>query len=322
MFVRPRNSSRHASSHESDGERKSHRKHRERGNSKDYSEDQEPTRRYNSESANPMSQIKVPAIGCGGTLDCLVEEEARDIVVKPEDLQATFENLMCVIKEKGQVAFSGDTVHNMLGSLYEWMVFDENSQIIIPSEPGSTTVQKMWPQGSRIDTRKKKDRSAVESSSRRLKEVDGEYASTVASSVISSTMEEDGMVIRKGSIMYAERTHHTPSGHVQPAQYQHQGYSNPIVTRPVQYLNHDHDPFHSAHMMPAPQTFAPVPQTSMNNPRYSIVGTAVERPQRVQETPQPEPVQPVRRKVRRPRVGASARPINGEDDGTDVQFAD
>ncbi|KAH9875769.1 hypothetical protein IAQ61_003233 [Plenodomus lingam] len=199
----------------------SHRKHRERGNSKDYSEDQEPTRRHNSDSANPLSQSKVPAIGCKGTLDCLVEEEARDMVVKPEDLQATFENLMCVIKEKGQVAFSGDTVHNMLGSLYEWMVFDENSQIVIPSEPCSTTVQKMWPQGSRIDTRKKKDRSAVESSSRRLKEVDGEYASTVASLVISSTMEEDGMVIRKGSIIYAKRTHHNPSGHVQPAQYQH-----------------------------------------------------------------------------------------------------
>ncbi len=325
MFVRPRKEQRRTtSSHESDGARRSHRKHREPDYSTEEFDEPRPLRRHNSEPVPAPPERKDSAIAIKSVREEVIQEEVRDIVVRPEDLQATFENLMCVIKEKGDVVFSGATVRNMLESVYEWMVFDKNLQIIIPSEPGSSTVQKMWPHGSRIDTRRKKDRSIVESSSRRLKEVEGDYASTVASSVISSTLEEDGMKIRKGSIMYPERMSSTPMAYSQPIQYQQQEYSRPIPMHPAPYPGREYDSFSTGPPMhrATAQTFAPVPPPARNTSRYSMVGGVVEPPQRVQETPQLEPAQPSRRKVRKPKVGASSRPVNAEDDGTDVQFAD
>lgn len=262
MFVRPRKESRRTtSSHESDSAQKSRRKHRDTDYSAEEFDEPRPLRRHNSEPVKRSSERKDSVTGSKGLREDTIEEEARDIVVKPEDLQATFENLMCVIKEKGDVVFSNTTVSNMLESIYEWMVFDENLQIIIPSEPGSATVQKMWPQGSKIDTRKKKDRSVVESSSRRLKEVDGDYASTVASSVISSTLEEDGMKIRKGSIMYPERVCSTPMAYPQPMQYQQQEYTRAIPMHPAPYPGREYDSFSAVpqvHRATA-QTFAPIP---------------------------------------------------------------
>jgi hypothetical protein len=47
-------------------------------------------------------------------------------VVKPEDLQATFENLVCIIKDNKDASFSSISVSRMLKSTYEWIVFDEN----------------------------------------------------------------------------------------------------------------------------------------------------------------------------------------------------
>jgi hypothetical protein len=253
-----------------------------------------------------------------------IREEASGIVVQPEDLQATFENLMCVIREGKEESFSSASVVAMLESVYEWMVFDGNFQVIVPSEPGSSTVRKMWPQGSKIDTRKKKDRSQVESSSRRLKEVDGEYASTVASSVISSTMDEEGTKIRKGSVMYTNRACSTPLSYEQPYMYPGGDYHRPLPLHPSQSQGYNQALFssHSRAAQPVPPTFVPAPPQSGHRQRYSIVGEPVEPPQPVEETPQMEPAQPVRRRVvKRTKVGASARRPSEREGDEEVTYA-
>lgn len=319
MYVRPRKSSRSSSQHDNVKSDKSYRERLKRAEAQ-----YDPT---------PVSDILETTAEIRRAKEMLKEMEAlkesrkeapsgqndssSSVVVSPEHLQATFENVICYIREMGDTSLAASTVLEMLETMYEWMVFDENTQITMPSEPGSTTVQKMWPQGSRIDTRRKKDRSTTQSSARSLKRVDSEYASTVASSVISSSLGDDGMRIRKGSIVYSDRGHVTRSD----SGFQHE-YPRPAQLRQESH-QYEYTPPSPMYQHPqVTQPFVPAPVAIRGGPRYSLVGATVEAPQRVQETPQMEPSRPVRRKVKAPKVGASSRPVANDDEGTDVQFAD
>jgi len=254
-----------------------------------------------------------------------IKEETTSIAVEPRDLQTTFENLMCVIKDAEEGSFSKATVLSMLESVYEWMVFDENSQIVVPSGAGSRTMRKMWPQGSKIDTRKKKDRSLVESSAMHLKEVDGDYVSTVASSVVSSTLEEEDVKIKKGSVLYSDRAHTVLPNHSRPHSRSQQDYFRPPPLYARQPQDHGQVPFslHTrAHYTPLQTPVPALPHAGLGQ-RYSMAGAVVEPPSKVEETPHLEPARVERKKVvRRAKVGASARTQDDDDGGAEVVFAD
>jgi hypothetical protein len=264
--------------------------------------------------------------------------EAEGIKVRLEDLQATFENLVSVISAGEEASFSKETVKEMVESIYEWMVFDSNAQIVIPSTPEATTTRKMWPHGSRIDTRKKKDPSSMEPSSRRLKSVDKDCAQTVASSVVSSTRGEEGTEMKTGSVTYSEPVHPRPRplNHSRRLALQQYDRAPSFPAYPA-YPAYDPGYERALHGLQdavqhtVPQMIPQVPLDSHRSgagqsravPRYSIVGGAVEPPERVEETPQPVHSEAVRKRVvKKTRVGASARPEGPVEGGTPVVWED
>jgi hypothetical protein len=255
----------------------------------------------------------------------LAEKETEGILVKPENLQATFENLVSVISSSEELSFSRVTVQKMVESIYVWMVFDDNNQIFLPSSLEADMTRKMWPHGSKVDTRKKKDSSDAKPSPRRLREVDEDHAQTVASSVVSSALDEDCLRARKGSVTYIDQLRPEPLAY----------YAHPQQEQAYVPLFHQGSGHPQAAAYRAPQaTPQAVPLTSQEDPRrnarservvprYSIIGGAVNPPERVTETPQQHHVEVVpRRTVKKTRVGASARPVNSAEEGTPVVWGD
>jgi len=269
-----------------------------------------------------------------------------ELAVGSEDLRATFENVIAAVEKDDEEELSKDSVAELVRSMYEWMVFDPDRQVTLPSSSGSQVVRKMWPQGSKIDTRKSKDKRDVKSSSRSLRDVGDEYESIVASSVVSSTLEEEGTRIERGTILtgFSNQPHAYPPGtyglsahgglghnssqaqgldpfaYLQPQSYNSQAFGHPSLnaSQPLQ---------HQAHKSRAPQM---VPELSRGRdatgpsgkgvPRYSIVGGPAV-PERVIETPDMSTVEKPKRKVtRKTRVGAASRP--SDDGGMPVNFAD
>ena len=261
------------------------------------------------------------------------------VLVSPENLQATFENLLSVISSGNESSFSRDTVRNMLESVYEWMVFDKSLQIVIPSAPGSQVTRKMWPQGSRVDTRKKRSSSLTGQSPLSLKDVSEDHASTVASSVVSSTIDEEMKDVEAG-VVCSISSHPVP-----PARTMAHLDTPPALRVPLQ--SHGFPSY-----APEPQTrpdlniaggnsqqalASGAPQKTQGHyasndpqrktvPRYSIAGRTVDVPIRVQESPQQNYALPVQRqatkKTRKTKVGVSPRQKDNEADGVDFTWAD
>lgn len=247
------------------------------------------------------------------------------ISVCAESLQVTFENIISLINVDKGGSYSPESVAEMLRDVYSWMVFNPNLQITLPAERGSASTRKMWPHGSKVDTRAKAKDLTGELSKRVLKDLDKESTANVASSVISSTLEEDNMSMRKGSVMYSD--------------------SNSMITKePMTYGDHDNmgrsyhysRPFNFEHNPPVMygNVHPRIPQTvhesydgsSLNQrraSRFTIAGATVPPPDRVEETPQPAYVAPVKVGVKkRTRVGAAPRTQNAEDEGTPVVWAE
>ena len=262
-----------------------------------------------------------------------VEEEPSGILVKPENLQATFENLVSVISSDEGASFSKTTVQKMIESIYEWMVFDDGSQIVLPSSPGANTTRRMWPHGSKVDTRRKRDRSTAQSSPMRLKEVGKDHVHTVASSVVSSVLEGEGARVKKGSVTYIDQPHPGPSSHGGYGGGSQQGQPYQSSPYPVQNIEYAYPPLdhtrHPPQMVPLASSYFTEgePKRSQRQervvPRYSIIGGPVAPPERVEETPQLQHVETAhKRTAKKTRVGASARPANATDEGTPVIWGD
>lgn len=170
--------------------------------------------------------------------------------VSHEDFRATFENLLSVISSGGEDSFSVESVRSMLESVYEWVA------------------------------RRKGSSHTTENSPLSLKEIGEDYASTVASSVVSSTLEKDMNMGEVGTVYST------------PVQFHAQ--SHPALHRPqavrAQELERKHtghtaqQPYHSS-LQGIPERYVPDPRAERIVPRYSMAAKAVEVPTRVQESP-------------------------------------
>jgi len=303
-----------------------------RRSSKD-EKDKHTRRRRERSSSFPLAlDTSNAALGSVTRERDVVTPGGHTLVVPPADLQATFENVLATLSRDGLDVLSKESVMDLYRTTYEWMVFDPNRQISLPSGPDSKISRKIWPQGSRIDTRKGQNKADVKSSARSLREVGEEYESTVASSVISSALEEDGMTTDKGSIVYGGAL--GPSVyHPQPLQANVYSYLQSQPTAPtVQYQNVAMRPNLQAQVQQSrvPPT---IPEDGSEHtkpyrpqekvvPRYSIIGAAAP-PERVVETPDVSgPEKPKRKTTRKVRVGATTRVNNTREDGEAVAWVD
>jgi len=134
-------------------------------------------------------------------------EKEGKYAIRPEDLHLTFENIVSVIAQGKERSLDKASVISMVKSLYEWIVFDPNMQIFLPVECGSGAIKKMWPHGSKIDTRIKRKEGEQWPGPMNLREVDKEYVPTVASSVVSSVIDENPPYMKEGSIMSSNADH-------------------------------------------------------------------------------------------------------------------
>nr|POF11847.1 hypothetical protein CFP56_78077 [Quercus suber] len=249
---------------------------------------------------------------------------SKRIQVTSENLQSSFENLVCVLSKCDGDEFDKQSVIEMVRSIYDWMVFDPSLQLHLPSAPGSSTVKKMWPHGSTIDTRKRHDRRGSELSPRRLKDLDQDDASAVSGSVVSSTADEDkppalngrirfeppsvSMDQRVASHQYSAQQHHSQDRHMQPhTQPQLPAYQYPPYSA-------------QAAMRIVPEGFSP---HAGSMPRYSIVGSRAPPPERVEETPEMARAQVHAKKTaKKPKVGTVRRGVQNEDEAEPTLLED
>lgn len=250
-------------------------------------------------------------------------ESKKRKVVSSKNLQLTFENIVTHISKQQGDAVDKDSVVKMLKSIYDWMVFDPNMQLDLPTEFGSNSSAKMWPHGATVDTRRKPDGEREKDSSRKLKDVDEGDVVQIASSVVSSTLDEERSVKSKGEVMYA-----TPRGQVYGANTsraasvpysQHQSYtSGPMFGEPPQTLAPQ-----PRHTRMVPEGFHPSSAVPRAAQRYSVFGGAPP-PERVNETPEILHAEPYpKKKGKKPKVGTTTRPQYGDDDGGEpVSFMD
>jgi hypothetical protein len=128
------------------------------------------------------------------------ERHGKRKAVSSTDLRVTFENVISSVSGYPDTALDKDSVTKCLKSIYDWMVFDSNMQLDLPVPLGVGT-SKMWPHGATVDTRRGPDVTAVEKSSRKLKEVDDRTMVHVANSVVSSNVDEQRSVKSRGEVI-------------------------------------------------------------------------------------------------------------------------
>lgn len=335
MFVRPNSSSREKSSKKS-AARKGGSRVRDPGAYWSEEEDPKsaplrPTRLVLSdpEQVPPRGESKSSVEREGGGESSATRERVATILVEPGNLQTTFENMISVISSGEEAEFSRATVLKMIETMYEWMVFNPSSQIAIPSAPGSTTARMMWPQGSTVDTRRKKERSAVQSSPRRLRDIDEDCTSTIASSVVSSALEEETTKVKKGSVVYSSDPYVAPLNYVPFRGYTQGSQFQPLPQSPPQHVEQgqaSYDPrcgvprgLHYGSLGATPEERHLPVRPARAAPRYSMVEGAAQPPERVEETPQLPYNEAVQKKaIRKAKVGAAARPMNNVEEGSPV----
>jgi len=250
------------------------------------------------------------------------------IRTKPKDLQATFENVVSVMQLEQGDSFTKSSVIDMVKSIYNWMVFDPDMQIVLPVTSNSSARRRMWPHGSKIDTRKRKDSSIIDNDPRRLRDVEDDCTSVVASSVISSSPDETTTVMPVGSILDPRAMYRVSSVMESPQMYHQSMYPQPLnYQQPASYQQHQAGQYYQPNVIEVSPQATYVSAQQQERPaagkiRYSMTGV-VQPPERVQETPQPQVVQAaVKKRVKRTRVGVTARDAASVDDGVDVVWED
>jgi hypothetical protein len=120
--------------------------------------------------------------------------------ISSTDMRLTFENIICAVSAYPEVMLDKDSVVNCLKSVYDWMVFDSDMQLNLPIVPGSAQL-KMWPHGAKVNTRRQSDVVVGENSPRKLKDIDEKCMVNIASSVVSSNLEDQRSVKSKGEVI-------------------------------------------------------------------------------------------------------------------------
>jgi len=121
--------------------------------------------------------------------------------VSPENLRITFENLLSSVSSVPGDGLDRGSVEAMVRSIYNWVAFDPGAQIDLPVERGKGGSPKMWPHGAVVDSRKKKPVVPDSDGPMKLRDLDEETASTVATSVVSSSAAADQGPAPKGSVV-------------------------------------------------------------------------------------------------------------------------
>lgn len=227
------------------------------------------------------------------------------------NIKTTVENIIAAVSAIKSDDLDKGSVVEMVKSMYTWIVFDPNFQISLPAPSGSTVAQKMWPHGAVVDSRRSGPYCPEDGDTRVLEDLADEVASTLASSVISSTIEEEKMIGRTGHIMMDPHD----SGVLQyaaPFSQQYRAASN-MIRRPDNFpptaIQEESDAGYG-YSVPVHR---PVPLRSNDDgqkyiPRFSIIG-APQAPVDVPPTPDGTKVKRVVRKVPKgkPKVGAADR---------------
>lgn len=230
---------------------------------------------------------------------------SRRGTVSSSDLRITFENVMHSVSMYQGDVVSKDSVVKCVESIYNWIVFDPDIQLDLPTVPGSHPVLKMWPHGATIDTRKKTEGNSAEKSSRRLRQLDEEAIFSIANSVISSTFEEERPVKPRGEVVSD-----APKGEARGQQLHTRLGSSSLADRTG-----------GRFARVVPEALQPAPVLARRIvPRYSVLeGTAPVA--REQETPDPSYAEThTPKRGRKPRVGAARR--GPQEDGVEVCFVD
>lgn len=228
--------------------------------------------------------------------------------VSSGELRMTFENVMHSVTMCPDSVVNRDSVVRCLRSIYNWMVFDADSQLDLPVAPGSVSM-KMWPHGAVVDTRRASASKMSEKSSRRLRELDEDAIFCIANSVVSSTFEDERPRGSKGEVTIGspKGSHfHRQQGYIQPS-----SISSYQTTVPMRIIP-------EACQLP-PEVYQPVPTVPRVIARYSVLSSAVP-PIRAQETPEISHIEMYQNRGKKPKVGTAKRRDN--DDGVPIAFAD
>lgn len=242
--------------------------------------------------------------------------------VRTDDMKVTFENIISYLGSMKTSELDKDSVTDLVKDVYTWMVFDPNGQISMPVAPGEKKACKMWAHGAVVDSRRSGPFSPENGDPRMLEELNADVASTVATSVVSSTIEEEKLVGHMGNITF-DTPHHPQSQQLAPFVYQHRESNH--VRRPDNFppsiREEDGEDIHEYMHKPVPVRSA---STAANHiPRYSILGGAP-APVNVPDSPDASKVKRPTNKAQKPRarVGAVPRRNNTEGGGIPVTFAD
>lgn len=254
--------------------------------------------------------------------------EVRRRAISSKDMRITFENVIHSASMYSSGTVDKGSVVACLESLYNWMVFDPDMQLSLPVAPGSALV-KMWPHGATINTRRKSASCIDKTSSRKLKDIDEEAIVGIASSVVSSTFDEESVLKPKGRVMVDSSDGPELYGRQgQPAFAYGQNMYQPVYAPAAQ-----HSMFNSMPTRIVPETYGRESNTYQSAPlshgtsqksrtvqRYSVAGGAVP-PITVQETPETVHAEMYTKKSsRRPKVATVRR--GEEEEGEPVAFAD
>lgn len=151
--------------------------------------------------------------------------------ISSTELRVTFENLLHSTSKCDDDVLDKNSVMSCVVDIYNWMVFDRDMQITLPMAPGSTE-SKMWPHGAKVDTRKRSESNIDVGSSKMLKQVDPSHVVCIASSVVSSNMDDQKSVKSRGEVLVS-----TPRGMVQTQQQTRVPQPNNVIfEEPVEHV--------------------------------------------------------------------------------------
>lgn len=195
-FSKPkRRTSSHSSSHKGkerdrDGERERERRHRE----------------SRSDPRVKTSYTNDPAAS-KPTAKQLTEDELENIAV-------TFENIIAHVNGVGHDTVTATSVRSMMEDIYRWLLYDADMQLTIPTVDGDTSVKKMWPQGAKVNTRRKESNKKDANERALDTNSNADVASVVSSTVPSNAGDHPQRIPSHPKYMVDPRAHHARTGSV------------------------------------------------------------------------------------------------------------
>lgn len=232
-----------------------------------------------------------------------------------ESLKTTMENLVFCIRSILGDSLDKESVVLMVQTLYNWMAFDPDSQISLPAGSGYMPIDRMWPHGSKINTRRDNQVRVDPTSPMALRDLNTEEGRNVARSVVSSGPGEVDQWLRRGAATTEDTRSSITRLHFDTRQ---QYFGAPMSMEPTpmsRSQTYDPSPYpaplapsygNGADFINRHASATPVQRTtgnSSNTARHSIVQPRNDRVRLVPETPEASvgvPVQPASRaRVRR-----------------------